>query len=205
MKSLPEHFSKNQWHIGPVRLGIAREMVATYHYAKHGSTWGVYTFGLFLVGNPQVWGITWWLPAPKLSVDKYNPGGYKTTLILSRMVIHPDVPSNAASFLLSASVKEIAKEGRYTYLMTYADTWKGHTGAVYKAANWDYEGMSKPTPIWLDQDGILVSAYRSGRIQSRQAMLSKGYRLLGCYPKHIYTLQLKAKPQLLQLELFPAA
>jgi hypothetical protein len=195
-------FDKREWHVRPVSLPLAQRMVEQYHYAKHGSTWRVYTFGLFLRRDPNCWGVTWWIPAPKLSVDKYNPGGYKTTLILSRMVIHPLVPTNGASFLLSASVKRIASIGRYDTLMTYADTWRGHSGAVYRASNWHYEGMSEPTAIWLDNRGVLGSTYCSGRIQTRTEMERKGYTLHGRYPKHIFTMRIPVKKQAAQLPMF---
>lgn len=194
-------FDKREWSIRAVTLELAQRMVEQHHYAKHGSTWRVYTLGLFLRKDPNCWGVTWWIPAPKLSVDKYNPGGYRTTLILSRMVIHPLVPMNGASFLLGASIRHIADIGRYEYLMTYADTWRGHSGAVYRAANWTYQGMSEPTAIWLDNDGTLGSSYCQGRIQSKIEMKRKGYTLYGHYPKHIYTMALKTKEQAAQLPL----
>jgi hypothetical protein len=199
---LRTYFDKTEWHIRTVHIDIVKRMVADLHYAKRGSSWAVYTFGLFLRGDPNCWGVTWWIPAPKLSVDKYNPGGYRTTLILSRMVVHPLVPTNGASFLLGASVRRIAFKGRYTYLMTYADTWKGHSGKVYQAANWDYQGESKPTEIWLDSAGVLASRYCNGRIKSRAQMEREGYHFLGRFSKHIYTLQLKAKAQIEQLPLW---
>lgn len=198
---LRTQFDKREWSIRSVTLTLAQRMVEQYHYAKHGSTWRVYTFGLFLKKDPNCWGITWWIPAPKLSVDKYNPGGYKTTLILSRMVIHPLVPTNGASFLLSASVKKIASIGRYDTLMTYADTWRGHSGAVYRASNWHYEGMSEPTAIWLDSQGVLGSTYCQGRIQSKIEMERKGYQLHGRYPKHIFTMRMASKEQPQQLRM----
>lgn len=192
-------FDKREWSIRPVSLELAKRIVEQFHYAKHGSSWRVYTFGLFLRRDPNCWGVTWWIPAPKLSVDKYNPGGYKTTLILSRMVVHPLVPTNGASFLLSGSVKRIAGIGRYDTLMTYADTWKGHSGAVYRAANWTYEGMSEPTAIWLDNQGVLGSAYCQGRKLPGAIMRERGYEMHGYYPKHIYTMHLKTKAQPEQL------
>lgn len=198
-------FDKREWSVRVVTLELAQRIVEQYHYAKSGSSWRVYTFGLFLRKDPNCWGVTWWIPAPKLSVDKYNPGGYKTTLILSRMVVHPLVPTNGASFLLGASQRRIAQVGRYDMLMTYADTWRGHSGAVYRAANWHYEGMSEPTAIWLDTDGVLASAYCNGRKLPNAKMQERGYRFHGYFPKHIYTMKLPVKEQAVQLPLFGIA
>lgn len=199
---LRTEFRKTEWHIRPVEYYLAAQLVEQYHYAKRVSSWCVYSFGLFLRGDPNCWGVTWWLPAPKLSVDKYAPGEYRTTLILSRMVVHPLVPRNGASFLLAGCVQEITRQGRFTLLLTYADTWQGHTGTVYKASNWHYEGMSQPTPIWHDTDGVLTSAYQNGRRLTVKEMQSKGHHHIGDYPKHIYSLRLKSKPQPQQLTLW---
>lgn len=203
MNALPlrTQFNKQDWYVRPVELSIVSGMVEKYHYAKRCSTWHVYSFGLFLKRDPNVWGVTQWLPPSRLAVDKFNQGAYKTTLILSRMVLHPLVPRNGASFLLGASVRQIAEAGRFDCLITYADTWQGHDGTVYKASNWNYEGMSDPTQVWLDGDGILTSAYRNGRKRTKSQMIADGNRLLGYYPKHIYTLRLKLKPQIKQLQL----
>lgn len=194
-------FNKTEWQVRRVSQYIASGMIERYHYAKSASSWSVYTFGLFLNGDPNVWGVTWWLPPTKLAVDKFNPGGYKTSLILHRMVLHPLVPRNGASFLLAGSVRQISGVGRHDFLITYADTWKGHDGTVYKASNWTYRGMSDPTQVWLDSDGILTSAYNDGRKRNKIQMEALGCQLLGYYPKHIYSLAIKRKRQLRQLRL----
>jgi hypothetical protein len=48
-------------------------------------------------------------------------------------VLEPDVPPNACSFLLSKSTRLIDTK-RWHTLVTYADSWRGHTGAIYRAA-----------------------------------------------------------------------
>ena len=35
-------------------------------------------------------------------------------------------------------------------LLTYADTALKHTGGLYRAANWDYDGMTGKNPIFWD-------------------------------------------------------
>ena len=137
MNALPlrTRFHKHEWRVQTVRLDIARGLVERHHYARGAAPNGVYLHGLFLNGCPTCWGVAWWIPAILGSVNKYNPGGDVTTLTLHRLVIHPIVPTNGASFLLGRSIRAIAQAGRYDLLITYADTWRGHTGAIYRATN----------------------------------------------------------------------
>ena len=59
---------------------------------------------------------------------------------LGRMVGKPE-HIWAMSSLMAACMAEVWKLG-YTYCVTYADPLAGHTGAVYKAANWKNNGQS---------------------------------------------------------------
>src|SRR5690606_8319410 len=141
------------WYVAPTNFLTAVRMVTRYHYAGGGAPNAVYTFELFLHGDFNCWGVSWWIPAAKGSVDKYNPGGFATTLALHRLVVHPLVPTNGASFLLGGSMRAIADAGLHDMLITYADTWRNHTGAIYKATNWRYEGLSNAHNVWVDDAG----------------------------------------------------
>lgn len=186
-------FNKREWAIRPVGLHIAVQLVNRYHYARTGSSAVVYAFGLFLNGDPNVWGVSWWIPAAKLSVDKFNPGGYSTTLVLHRLVIHPLVPTNGASFLLGRSIQAITQHGRHNTLLTYADTAQGHTGAIYRATNWDYEGLSLPSEVWVNASGVQVSRYATGQSYTHDELRAQGCRFIGYFPKHVYSMRLQSK------------
>lgn len=193
-------FRKEEWHVAPVQIGVASSLVQKYHYAGTGSVVAVYSLGLFLKGYSECFGVSWWLPAPKLSVDKFNPRGWRQTLILHRLVVHPAVPTNGASFLIGKSVQIIERGGKYNFLLTYADTEQGHTGAIYKATNWQYEGLGEPSAVWVDKRGVRVSVYCCGRSLSNTELKARGYIKVGEYPKHIYSMRLSSKVK--QLPMF---
>lgn len=209
MLSLPlrTKFRAPEWHIASVPLSAGAALTARYHYARGGAANAMFLHGLFLNGDPTCYGIAWWLIAPKASVDKYNPGGWATTLSLHRLVIHPAVPTNGASFLLGRSIRAIAERRKYGLLVTYADMWRGHKGQIYKATNWDYRGLTNPLPVWLDAAGRQRST-TNGQFGQRKVGLSAaelramGCTLVGRYPKHVYTMALDADPQLKQLNLW---
>ena len=202
-----ERLSKHDYLVRDVPLHVAQDLVRRYHYAAGGSNTGVYCHGLFNRSFPfDCLGIAWWLPPTKSCAIASWDGLWQEVLSLSRLVIAPTVPKNAASFLLSHSVKLIKKDRRYKCLITYADTWQKHTGAIYRAANWEYVGLTKATECWLTAGGRMVSRKAGGTTRTSAQMKSLGHHLAGLYPKHKYRLILPAlqpiKANYVQLELF---
>ena len=104
-------------------------------------------------------------------------------LSLTRMVILPEVPPNAASFLLARSVDLIKKDGRFVSLVTYADESQGHKGGVYKASGWEYVGRTGPYPRWLAPDGRQV-APKATKNRTKAEMIALGYEKVGSFYKH---------------------
>ena len=68
---------------------------------------------------------------------------------LSRLVRGDDpVP---LSFLVDKCAKALRKAG-HNLLVSFADSSQGHTGYVYRACNWRYNGMRPPT-----NDGLIIN------------------------------------------------
>lgn len=200
---MTDKFRKSEYCIKPIDIEKATELVKKWHYAKGGSKQAVYLFGLFNKSELEPCGVSWWIPPAKGSVDKYNSGNYKTTLSLHRLVIEPDRPTNAASYLIGQSIKWIKRESRFDFLITYADTWQNHTGVIYRATNWDYRGLSEPSRVYVNKEGRLKGTKNGGGGAYNSTQLAKwGYSLVGYYPKHVYTMQLpKAKINIAKLGL----
>jgi hypothetical protein len=104
-------------------------------------------------------------------------------LALSRLAIEPDVPGNAASFLLGHSEKLIWKSGMWDTLITYADEWQGHTGAIYRAANWEYVGLTKPERVYV-RDGVMVARKAGPKTRTHADMLALGAECVGSFARH---------------------
>lgn len=193
---LRTQFDRDEWRIEPTNHAMAVNMVTKYHYAKQGSPIAQYAFGLFLRGDWTCYGVSWWIPAALGSVRRYNPGKESTSLVLHRLVIHPLVPTNGASYLLGRSIRLIKQDGRFDFLITYADTWREHTGAIYKATNWEYRGLSDPTEAWVKGGKLLTRrGGRQGKAMLNSDLMAAGYQSVGRYAKHVYTMQLKLRKQ----------
>lgn len=183
--------SKNEWYVKEIPLHLAQVITKEYHYAKGGSNTRTYTHGLFRKGEEQCFGIAWWLPPTRSSAKKTyrkNPDG---VLSLSRLVILPDVPKNACTFLLSRSVKLIDRK-RWPCLVTYADEWRGHLGTIYKAAGWAYKGKTKPQPLFVI-NGRMTARKAGGYTRTHNEMIALGAVLVGYFRKHKFVLTPKER------------
>lgn len=171
-----------EWEVRPVKLGVAQEMVIRLHYARGGSNTGIATHGLFRKGADRCMGVAWWLPPTRAAAEATYPTNWGGVLSLTRLVIEPEAPPNAASFLLGASMRLLDRK-RWPCLVTYADTWRGHTGGIYRATNWSYVGLTKPQPVFV-LNGQMVARKRGAYSLTRAALLEMGAECLGSHAKH---------------------
>lgn len=185
-------FKREYWDVVPVPHTVCQDLVQRHHYAKGGSNTAVYCHGLVRRDNPErVVGIAWWLPPTRVAAESVSDD-WTRVLSLTRTVIEPGVPKNAATFLLSKSVKLIKIDGRLHTLVTYADERAGHTGGVYRAANWTYVGRTGPYVKWVAEDGRQVAA-KATKARTKAEMEALGPVRLGSFHKHKYVLRLPAR------------
>lgn len=189
--------NKNEWIVKPIRIVTAYKLVKAYHYAASATKTGVYIHGLFKVGEEypesKCKGVAWWLPPTKNAASAtYPEGDFRKVLSLTRLVVSPDVPKNACSFMLMQSIKMIDTRS-WECLVTYADTWQNHTGTIYRATNWEYMGLTKPSPVFQNEDGMMMGKKRGAVNLTTEEMNLKGFDEVGKFPKHKFRMILKHK------------
>ena len=173
----------------PFKMAVA--LVRNYHYAQGAANTAIYRHGLFHRDNAmEPLGCALWMPPAIGTRDSLSEDGTKQVLTLSRLVIVPDMPTNAASFLLASSINLIRKDRRFDILVTYADEGQGHTGAIYRATNWEYVGVNTGGPIWLDSEGRMVANKTTGNGRTKAQMESLGYTNTGKTRKHKFVMRL---------------
>lgn len=166
-------------------MAIARDLVTRHHYARGASKQAVAVHGLF-AREDSFWdqrcrGVAWWLP-PSRAVAVSLGGGTPTGVLgLSRLAVAPDVPGNAATFLMARSMRLIDRS-RWPVFVTYADTWRGHTGAIYRATGWREDGRTVAKPVYT-LHGRLVSAQAADRTRTHAEMIGMGATFEGRFPK----------------------
>lgn len=187
-----ERLRKADWCVRDVTPQDARDFIAQYHYARGSSLTRVYSHGLFRRDSDTLMGVALWLPPTRVAAESVNRAAWQRVLSLTRLACHPDAPRNAATFLLSRSVALIRKDGRFASLVTYADTRQGHTGAIYRAANWTYVGRMKGSCAWEDPATGRQVARKATRSRSDAEMRALGYVKLPPSDKHKFVLHLDA-------------
>jgi hypothetical protein len=168
-------FRKADYAVREISHAEAKDLVLRHHYAKGGSNTGTHFFGLFRQDSDECLGVAWYLPPTPNAAKATWDGDWKKVLALTRFVLVPGLPTNAASFLLGASIRAIREEGVWDCLVTYADQGQGHRGTIYKATNWEFMGEVGPYTNWLDADGRQVSAKRGPTNLAAEELRSRGY------------------------------
>jgi len=173
-----------EWEVRPITIDVARSLVESHHYARGASNTRIATHGLFRVGDHfdhQAQGVAWWLPPTKPAALASHPDDWQGVLSLSRLVVAPGVPKNACTFLLSRSMRLISRD-RWPCLITYADSWRGHTGGIYRAAGWRFMGETKPERVYT-LNGRMIARKAGARTRTHSEMIAMGCVLEGAFAK----------------------
>lgn len=181
---------KKDWEVAGVDQDTAHRLVRDNHYAKGASNTATYLHGLFPTGwhwYSHCVGVAWWIPPTKSAAQAWAGELWEGVLSLSRLVIEPEVPSNACSFLISKSVRKIDRKQWHT-LVTYADGWRGHTGAIYRAAGWEYCGETKPEAVYTIK-GRMTARKAGARTRTHAEMMQLGAVFEGRFKKSRFCLR----------------
>ena len=176
---------KIDWDVRPVDIAVARRMVEANHYAAGASNTATYLHGLFRASeifDEQSQGIAWWIPPTRSAAEATFPQNWQGVLCLSRLVILPGVPKNACTFLLARS-RRLIDPKIWPCLLTYADEWRGHTGAIYRGDNWTYCGETKAERTYCIK-GRMTARKAGGKTRTRAEMLELGAEIVGSFTKH---------------------
>lgn len=179
---MTDRLSKHAWFVADCPLETARRLVRAHHYARGGSNIAVATHGLYATGTFAPVGVAWWIPPTKDTAAAWW-SDWQAVLTLSRLVLAPDVPKNAATFLLMRSIRLL--DPRWRCLLTYADTWREHTGHIYRAAGWEYLGLTDPRPTYVI-NGRMAATKHGLTTWTHAEMLARGAECVGSFAKHRY-------------------
>lgn len=187
----PLRLDKSEWWVAGCDMDIAYRLVAAEHYAKGAANTATYLHGLY----PRSWhwfsecvGVAWWIPPTRSAAEALaGKDDWQGVLSLSRLAIEPEVPPNACSYLLSKSVRMIDRQ-RWPVLVTYADSWRGHTGAIYRACGWQYDGETKPEAVYTI-NGRMTARKAGGRTRTHAEMLKLGAVCHGRFSKARFVLR----------------
>ena len=183
------HLRRRDWAVVKIPHREASWFVRHNHYAKTVPNTGTYIHGLFRAEDTQLallgplHGVALWIPPTKAAaVTVAGSVDWGTVLALSRFAVDPECPTNTASYLLGRSMRMVDRR-RWPWLLTYADTRLGHTGAIYRATNWTCLGEVPAGDVWVDAAGRQRGRKRGGRTLTAEQMRALGYRRVKQLPK----------------------
>lgn len=173
MRHPGENLRRADWAVERIPHGEAVAVIRTWHYSGSAPNTGQ-TFGLFRRCDYQLTGAALWLPPTRRAAERVAGEAWEGVLSLSRLAVDPELPRNAASFLLAGSMRMLDRT-RWPTLLTYADTRHGHTGAIYLATGWRFDGDSTTGSYWIAPNGRQI-----GRKRGRRNLTAAELRAAGC-------------------------
>lgn len=145
---------------------MAIPFLSTYHYLGKKPFRHSFIYGLLKsdagFGEDPLLGVCVFhgVSAPETAVGafglsrEYQQGLWE----LGRLAMHPDLNGgNHTSWFVSRAIKQLCKDTTVRAIISYADSSAGHTGAIYRACNALYCGMTAPKNDY----------YVNGKIQER--------------------------------------
>lgn len=107
------------------------------HYLAKWPGVRVLTLALTVDGNPA--GVIVFALPPRETMKRYGCETWE----LARLWVCDSVPQNGETYLISQAIKYIKRNYRHVgMLVSYADPSAGHSGVIYRAANWKPDGRT---------------------------------------------------------------
>ena len=142
--------------IQPTNADAAAGMLTKYHYLPQFRKKVKDIHGLYYQGE-LIGVILYSSPSYNTVINRHNLAP-RQVLELSRLVVADDCHvKNLISKFISKSSKLLKQTNQQVCLLvSYADPHFGHTGYVYRASNWIYDGDTPPSYYYIDEYSNII-------------------------------------------------
>lgn len=160
----------------------ALTILSSYHYAGYGRS-AKFLFGAFV--QDKLAAICKFSTIIRAEVATSMGMQPQEVLELDRFCIHPKFQKhNFASWFLSRTIKSIfIAASSVKRLVSFSDTTYGHSGGIYKAANWKVVGIVDPDYCYIGTDGFFIHKKTLYNRAVRMGMKEAEYASLHSYEK----------------------
>lgn len=164
-----------------------------YTYLQHKETFTMWCESNF--GFPKLVGVcVYTRPAGAAAAQKYYPSDPNKCLELRRLCLIDDTPKNAESYFVARTIKWLKKNTEWKFIISYADPEQGHTGVIYRASNFKYEGVTSEGSQ-LEVDGkkfhirtlTMLDRPYGKEINERYKNKDPNVKIVKTKAKHIFT------------------
>jgi hypothetical protein len=128
---------KKTSEIKTCKFSDIRHIFEKFHYKKGAMGGGISVCFAMFINDKLVGGSVMGKPRHEKK--------YKNCIDIRRMACLDDAPCNSESWFLSQIIKWCASNTDYNYVLSYSDKTVGHSGTIYKAANFKNIGETTPT------------------------------------------------------------
>ena len=198
---MPDYRDRNvkDFEVKLITRKDVRDFIEKWHYSQSINGLRItYVFGLFCDGDligamiygPLGMANTW---------KKY--GETETDVIeLRRLCCIDNTPKCTESYFIGKTQRWLKKNTNHKIIVSYADAHYNHTGIIYRATNFQYEGLTSKGRV-IDYDGrtyhdkAIRTKYK-GKLKPfaqrlKQALESGDAKYVSTPGKHIYTFKLR--------------
>lgn len=148
--------AKDVFYIKEIGKPQAYEFVSKYHYLGDAKFFCEQAFGLFAIHGDQLLGVaTFSQPQGNVALKGWFglSNQDKCVYELSRLCLSPSLnKTNATSFLLGGSIKELKRQKKIRAVITLADSNR-HVGSIYQVCNFNYYGLTTIKSDFFSEDG----------------------------------------------------
>ena len=180
---------KSKCEIKTCTFNDIRHIFEEYHYKKGAMGGGISVCFAMFIDNELVGGSVMGKPRHEKK--------YKKCIDIRRMACLDWAPCNSESWFLSQIIKWCASNTDYNYVLSYSDTTVGHSGTIYKAANFKNIGETTPTKYveWGDKTyhPRSLSIDRPYSYKLREAVADGSAIIKVGLPKIIWLYEISAK------------
>ena len=195
----------------------AKKMIVKYHYSKLWTKCSV-ALGLFIDTGKEhsffdereekmIGVIVYGDPIGRLTGQSISDEIERTEVLeLTRLFIYDGYGSNIESWFISQSFNWLRKnKSEIKALISYASPVEGHSGTIYQATNWIYQGNSirpndtysfklKPDDEWI-HGRTLANTYKTNDIEKLKKKIGHTfwYRVEPLKHRYVYLLKNKRK------------
>ena len=186
-ESVAVKFDRKKAEVLPCDYSRVRTIFRDYHYKGEKIGGGILQCFGMLYGGRVVGAAV--IGAPR------HEAKYPGAIDIRRMACVDESPRNSESYFISRIIKWIRKNTDATCVLSYSDLTQGHSGTIYKAANFECVGETSAT-VYVEWNGSTyhprsLSIERPYSHELRKAIASGDAKVKTGLPKKIWIYNLK--------------
>ena len=193
---------RSLYEVRLVKRSAIKSFIEKNHYSHNINGLKVsYCFGVFNRDGNLVGGVIF----GQLSTTAWKKYGKteEEVLELRRLVLADSCVFNSESYVVGACIRHIRKHAlKVKVIVSYADPYYGHSGIIYKASNFKYEGTTAKDTVLVDKTNgkryhsrAMRTKYK-GKFKPFALRLQEKFKegkleIITVPPKHIYTYRIQ--------------